>query len=324
LQVFPVTIIIPAFNASRYIYGTIESAIRSRPSRIIVVDDGSEDETSQIVSLLQKQFKIITLLAQENSGESSAINLGLRYNESEFVVILSADDLISERLLEVALDIFFEDPNCIVAYPSYEVIDHSGSRIKTVTQIDYSEETLIGELICLPGPGSVIRARSLGPGRNVSMRQIGDLDQWVRICSQGTFVHIPDVLASWRQHESNMSHKSFGSQMSLELDLLNVSVMNYLKNQDILNTNVLLPNYQFNWYRKKAIAEVRVPHSLKSIKLALISAKILLINKKVIRKNYWTTKEFIGSLFPFLSRKLLRVLHQIKENGVMHRDPSSE
>ena len=298
----PVTVIIPAFNASRFLSETIHSADRAKPERIIIVDDGSTDPTREIAVSLQKSIEGLEVYTKPNGGESSAINFGLATNKSKYVLFLSADDLISEKLLFLASDVLESDPSLNVAYPSWNQIDSSGRVLCQVTDIDFSYERLIGNLECLPGPGSVIRSSALTQGRLENLSQMGDFEQWIRLSSTGPFRHLNDVLASWRQHDKNMSFQSFGLRNSIELDVLNLSVDATLSVLSSENTVHIRNLYQANWNKLKAIAEVRVPGSMKSIEHLFKSLRVIATNRSIKMKTPWTFAEVLGCLLPIASR----------------------
>lgn len=88
-----ISVIIPAYNAAKYISATIESVLNQSRwvNEIIVVNDGSTDNTMEV---LYNFSESIILLNQTNKGRSSARNLGLKKSASEFVLFLDADDIL--------------------------------------------------------------------------------------------------------------------------------------------------------------------------------------------------------------------------------------
>ena len=306
----PVTVIIPSYNASRFLSETINSASKAGPEKIIVVDDGSTDSTLEVAINLQKTVKCLEVFTQPNAGESSAINLGLSKNKSKYVLFLSSDDLIEENLLTLASEALDANPSLSVAYPSWRKIDSSGKVIGQVTDLEFSYERLIGNLECLPGPGSVIRSQALTQGRLESMSQMGDFEQWIRLSSTGSFKHLKKVLASWRQHETNMSSHSFGARNSLELDIIDSSVNLALSNLSGENIEHIRNLYKANWHKLKAIAEVRVSGSTKSIKHLIESFRILRRNRSLKMTKPWTVFEFFGCLLPQFSRFWIKLTNR--------------
>jgi glycosyltransferase involved in cell wall biosynthesis len=304
----PVTVIIPAYNAAKYLIETVQSAHSARPERILIVNDGSTDETLEIAHKLASTLDCVEVLSQTNSGESAAINAGLSQNRSEYVLFLSADDLISENLLSAATRELEKDPSLVAAYPSWNKIDSHGKVLGEVSDISFSYERLIGNLECLPGPGSVIRAKSLGVGRLEKLTQMGDFEQWIRISAKGKLVHLNEVLASWRQHTNNMSLKSFGVKNSTELEIIRIQAELTLEELSLASDKRLRARFLATWHKMKAISEVRVPGSYKSVGHLVKSLSILASDREVKLGSPWTLIEILGCLIPVVSGAWLSVV----------------
>ncbi|GAB6164120.1 hypothetical protein JCM19992_01200 [Thermostilla marina] len=88
----PVSVVIPAYNSSRYLGATLRSVFAQtvRPQEIIVVDDGSEDDSAALAESFGPPVRVIR---QENRGESAARNRGIEAASSEWIAFLDADDL---------------------------------------------------------------------------------------------------------------------------------------------------------------------------------------------------------------------------------------
>lgn len=83
-----ISVILPAYNTGNYIENCLMSVIdKQMKTEIIVVDDGSTDNTQQIVESLKKGYDNITFLQQENKGPSSARNAGLDIAQGEYIAI---------------------------------------------------------------------------------------------------------------------------------------------------------------------------------------------------------------------------------------------
>ena len=99
-----VSILIPAYNAGRWIQDTILSALNQTwgKKEIIIVDDGSSDKTLQIAK--QFESKSVKVIAQENKGASSARNKALKYAQGNYIQWLDADDLLSPDKIHLQLE----------------------------------------------------------------------------------------------------------------------------------------------------------------------------------------------------------------------------
>ncbi|MBD5359291.1 MAG: glycosyltransferase family 2 protein [Bacteroides sp.] len=98
-----ISVIIPAYNVQDYIAECLDSILNQtyKDLEIIVVDDGSTDSTPQILEEYAKKYPQIRILTQQNSGQSSARNNGLREAEGEEIIFVDSDDWIaSETTIE--------------------------------------------------------------------------------------------------------------------------------------------------------------------------------------------------------------------------------
>lgn len=90
-----VSVVIPCYNAQPYIDVAIESAFRQthRPAEIIVVDDGSTDQSARIVESFISTVPMLRLIRQANAGPSRARNTAIQASTSDLVALLDADDV---------------------------------------------------------------------------------------------------------------------------------------------------------------------------------------------------------------------------------------
>ncbi|RYE28756.1 MAG: glycosyltransferase, partial [Sphingobacteriales bacterium] len=91
-----VSIIIPVFNAEKFLSQSIESAINQtwRNVEIIIVDDGSTDQSVQVAKMYANNK--VLLVQQENRGASAARNTGISHSNGVFFQFLDADDMLSK------------------------------------------------------------------------------------------------------------------------------------------------------------------------------------------------------------------------------------
>jgi glycosyltransferase involved in cell wall biosynthesis len=106
-----VSILIPAYNAEKYIAKAIESALNQTwPSKeIIVVDDGSSDNTFDIAKSFESAA--VRVIHQEKKGASVARNRGLQEAKGDFIQFLDADDLLAPDKIELQMDFFSKEEN---------------------------------------------------------------------------------------------------------------------------------------------------------------------------------------------------------------------
>lgn len=100
------SIIIPAYNCSNYIDRCLQSTLCQKSNytyEIIVVDDGSTDNTYEIVNRIAQEENRIVLLKQINSGQSAARNNGIYYSSGRYIMFVDADDVLLPNSIEVLM-----------------------------------------------------------------------------------------------------------------------------------------------------------------------------------------------------------------------------
>jgi glycosyltransferase involved in cell wall biosynthesis len=105
-----VSVIIPVYNGARFLGEAINNVLKQdyQPLEIIVVDDGSTDNTGKVAAKFQD---VIHYIYQPNTGPSAARNCGLKAVQGEFITFLDVDDLWSEDKLKVQTDYLVNNPN---------------------------------------------------------------------------------------------------------------------------------------------------------------------------------------------------------------------
>lgn len=125
-----VTILIDTYNYARFVGRAIESALGQdytgpRPE-ILVVDDGSTDDTAAVV---RRYGGSVRYIAKENGGQASALNLGLREAEGDIVCLLDGDDYFYPGKVQLVADAFRRRPEVGLVYNEFDIVDGAGSSL---------------------------------------------------------------------------------------------------------------------------------------------------------------------------------------------------
>ena len=122
---FPVTIIINNYNYGRFLRSAIESALAQTyaGTEVIVVDDGSSDESRTIIASYGE--RIIPVLKQ-NGGQASALNAGFARSHGSIVIFLDADDMLEPHVVERVVEHFWANPKVVRVQYRLNVIDRAG------------------------------------------------------------------------------------------------------------------------------------------------------------------------------------------------------
>ena len=205
-----VSVVVPAYNAGKYIGDTLESVLRQthKVSEVIVVDDGSTDDTSTIVRSFGARIRLIT---QPNSGVASACNAGVALSTGEHVAFVDADDIWEPRKIEVQLR------SC-----AQHVISHTDS----VCFGDGISEPIVRSSFEPQFGGDVLQhllVRNFITKSTVMVRRdeflrfggfpegrhgVEDWPLWLRLCGSSQLGYVPEPLARYRVHALSKSMKA--------------------------------------------------------------------------------------------------------------------
>lgn len=216
-----ISIITPVYNRGVLIKETIDSILdQSYPNlEYIVVNDGSTDDSLKVIRKYGNKLKVIN---QENQGETTAVNRGLKMATGEIIGIINSDDLLLPHALKEITSYMLKNPSVLAVYPDWKAIDEKGDTLKIVNVEDYNFLKMIKEHYCMPGPGTFFRRKALmlANGRNEQFQYIADFAFWLKLGIHGTLSHLPKVLAAFRMHSKSQGIYAKGNDMAKEHKLL--------------------------------------------------------------------------------------------------------
>ena len=197
-----ISVVIPAYNSAGYIGEAIESVLQQSvpPQEIIVVDDGSTDETETIVKNFEDR---ICYVYQKRSGVAAARNKGLELSSGDFVTFIDADDVWKKNKLEIQLKLFQQNPEL-------EMVLGFLQRVTTRNEDD-SLHVFEGDedgIYVLQLGCTLIKKRVFENVGNFDeeMKLSEDFDWFLRTRESGIKVDVhKDVVQLYRQHEKNIT-----------------------------------------------------------------------------------------------------------------------
>lgn len=187
-----VSVIIPTYNYGRYIEKAIDSVLAQtyQDFEIIVVDDGSTDNTRTII--VTKYRDKVKYIYQENKGASAARNQGLREASGDFIVFLDADDWFAPENLEYKTNILENDADVGWVYSDWYYVDEKGHLVdKASDRFSFNTRQLEGDISSeLFSTGNYITMDSVLMRKTCidkvgvfdeSLPALQDYDLWLRI-----------------------------------------------------------------------------------------------------------------------------------------------
>ncbi|MCC3428674.1 MULTISPECIES: glycosyltransferase [unclassified Microcoleus] len=219
-----VSVIIAAYNGSRYIVQAVESVLCQTFTdlEIIVVDDGSTDETHQV---LQPYFDRIRYVYQENAGVAAARNRGIQESKGEFIAFLDQDDFFLPDKLAAQISLFRQQLSLGIVNSGWRIVNQQGDKISDIKAWEYfpklNLETWIVQMPVLPSAMMFSRQwLELAGGFNSEFDSVDDSDLVLRLALLGCeAAWLPQVTVSYRQHDQNVSIKKALKQANLFITL---------------------------------------------------------------------------------------------------------
>lgn len=215
-----VSVIVPCFNYGHLLADCVASVLDQQgvDVSLLVIDDCSSDESGDIAARLSDRHDRIELRRHaQNMGLIATANEGLQWARGEYVVLLSADDLLVPGSLQRATRVMTEHPNVGMTYGrALRLIDRplvvpSASRrpAKVWKGTDWIRLRCRSAHNCIASPEAVVRTsvqRAIG-GYDPSCRHTSDLNMWLRIASVADIAFIRGAAqAIYRVHGESMWH----------------------------------------------------------------------------------------------------------------------
>ncbi len=151
-----VSIITPCYNGSKYISETIEAVCSQSyvDWEMLIIDDGSTDDSAEIIKKYVNKDKRIKYIYQNNTGSAAARNNGIRNASGRYIVLLDADDVWDEDFLTEQLS-YMKKKNAVCVCSAYRMIDNNSQSLSSVTipkEIITESDMLVRNYIgCLTG-----------------------------------------------------------------------------------------------------------------------------------------------------------------------------
>jgi glycosyltransferase involved in cell wall biosynthesis len=207
-----ISVIMPAKNAAAYIGEAIESVLAQGGylSELVVVDDGSSDETIAIVRGFNDPR--IRLLANTGSGVSSARNAGARCANADWLMFLDADDRLRPNALATLTRAVLMLPDAVAIYGDYDRIDSEGRQIGRRSRLGKRRkpsgqvlQRLVAGNFIVNGGVMIVRSQAFASigGFDESLRYCEDWHCWCRLAALGEFYFTPAFVMDYRAHDNS-------------------------------------------------------------------------------------------------------------------------
>ncbi|MGB6464511.1 MAG: glycosyltransferase [Nitrosotalea sp.] len=210
-----VSIIVPVYNAEKYLEECIDSAINQtyQDIEIIAVNDGSTDNSLEILKKYSDKIKIIS---KKNGGTASALNTGIKAMTGEWFKWLSADDVLYPKFVE---ELILESKNIenknLILYTNYDIIDSEGNLMNQRIERNFNNSDPFEVNVILLdhhiGNGTTSLIHKLIIDKYGMFDEVigyrEDYELWLRYCIlyKCRLYLVPKILAKYRIHENQIT-----------------------------------------------------------------------------------------------------------------------
>ncbi len=258
-QISKIDVVIPVYNGANFIIDALNSVISQtlKPQNIFVIDDGSTDNTEEVVKNYASSSTLpVTYIKKENGGPNSARNIGVQKSSADFLTFLDADDIWNRTKLEKQIALFKEStfPNLGLVYCDYCSVNEKGVLIEGAYHVEPSMSgkvfTQLLQKNVISGSASAVMIKrecfdSVG-FFDEALRASEDWDMWLRIAEKYDIDFVKEVLVNIRFHDKN-AQKDIKKMFRNEL-------MFYIKWKSLLKEKkISLPNEWFKRITKRVI-----------------------------------------------------------------------
>lgn len=252
-----VSVVITCYNYGKYLKGCIESVLSQSFTdlEIIVVNDGSTDNTDEVIRKFQGLHNI-KYIKQTNNGQANAKNIGIKYASGDFIAFLDADDAWEVDKLKKQLP-FFSKERVGVVYSRAHYIDEMGQELRsdsrnyckylTPRSGNVTEYLFIDNFV--PFSSSIVRKICLERcGIFDESYKMGiDWDLWLRISTVYEFDFIDEPLLIYRIGHVGQMSKNIEVRQKCSDQIMK----NFIKiNQNIISPWIIRKAYSYTYYNR--------------------------------------------------------------------------
>lgn len=250
-----VSIIIPVYDAEKYLKECLDSAINQtyQNIEIIAVYDGFPDKSLEILKTYSNKIKILT---KKSGSVGSALNAGIRKAEGEWIKRLDVDDILFPNAVEYLITDAkkFEDKKNTILYGDYDIIDNQGKLIDEQKEPDYNHLPSFDFNVRLLDHNIGLSSTSLI--HNSTLKKYGmfnekinfeDYELWLRYCIlHNCRLHlVPKKITKYRIHQGNITKAKV--KKSLEYtNQIRKTILNKLDHKQQTNYSNALKIYKKN------------------------------------------------------------------------------
>jgi alpha-1,3-rhamnosyltransferase len=207
-----VSVVVPSYNHARFVEATLRSIMKQTlaPAELIVIDDGSNDESPQLIERALSDCPFpCELIARDNRGLCATLNEGFGRTRGEYFAYLGSDDLWLPDFLQERVRLLESRAGAVLAYGHAYFVDEQNRIIDSTADwaryVDGDAREMLLQTTAPMSPTVLYRRAALENQRWNDEAKLEDYDLYLRLSADGEFAFDAQILSAWRRHSSNVS-----------------------------------------------------------------------------------------------------------------------
>lgn len=208
-----VSVVVPSYNHAPFVAAALRSVFAQTraPARLLVIDDGSRDDSPRRIEAALKDCPFpCELIARENRGLCATLNEGLAKTSGDYFAYLGSDDLWLPGFLAARVALLEARPRAVLAYGHAYLVDGLGDVVdRTLDWAHYRDgdaRAMLLEETYAPMSPTVLYRRAAVERHGWNERaRLEDYELYLRLSADGEFAFDPRLLSAWRRHGTNTS-----------------------------------------------------------------------------------------------------------------------
>ncbi len=284
-----ISVLMPVYNGSEYLADAVESILAQTfgDFELIVVDDGSTDDSLEILQEYAKRDRRVRLISRPNTGIAGALNDAIATARAPLFARMDADDIALPLRFEKQVAFLEAHPEVVLVGSRVLLIDPYGTSLyesdHRLTHPEINTQMLSGIGWSVVHPSAMMRAaaaRAAG-GYRADRVPSEDLDLFLRLTEIGQAANLADILLKYRQHPTSANHTRFAEQDANKKAILTEAYarrgLELPSNWKPAKRNIMPMDKEISMWAWLALKKGNIPaarrHALSLVRLAPFSAR---------------------------------------------------
>lgn len=233
-----ISVVMPVYNAELYVEFSIRSILSQtyKSFELIIIDDGSTDQSLNIIKKLSSEDDRIVIISRENKGLATSLNEGIAKAKGTWIARMDADDISLPYRLESQLQYLVNNPEIKICSASFQVFH--GNYHQIVQTINHPKEpNCISLLLCFCCPVChplTIAHKEVFQKYKYDITQAAeDHDLWCRVSREFQIGNLRDILLLYRSHSNSLTSKK---NLKIKLCTYFNGFMHLIRNHQLIST----------------------------------------------------------------------------------------